>query len=59
MTGNEKRLRRALRKTLTNLEGHHDMLECDWHVEPDGKEGDPCTGCDTIAFAKRTLKETA
>ena len=40
---------------LSALKGHHEALDHDWHVEPDGKEGDPCGGCDTIATLERAI----
>ena len=44
----------ALRDLLQHMEGHHETIECDWSV--DGKTGDPCTGCDSIAKARAAIK---
>ena len=38
---------------LSMLKGHHEALQCDWHL--DGKEGDPCFGCDTIATLEKAI----
>ena len=45
----------ALYDTLAILKGHHAALECDWHIQPDGKAGDPCKGCKVIAKAERAI----
>ena len=40
---------------LSMLKGHHEALNCDWHVELNGKPGDPCEGCDTIAILEKAI----
>jgi len=47
----------ALETALPILEGHHEALDHDWHVEPNGKPGDPCESCDAIAQARAAIAQ--